>query len=277
MPLAAWCQGDWQGRLLDLGHLPLFAALTLLPWACLGPGLSRPVLIALAVAGVAEVVQGWVGRTPDPLDFLRGALGALAAAGYLLLAAALLAWPVLDAAPPVLDAYEGTRAFPTLADYGRPRELLRWHCRQAGLARVPDPSHPDSWAGRLDFFPGPGPHTSGAIRPVVRDFSAYRRLCCAFRVGEGPPQLVVSVRSGRGSRCETHYQVQRLYPAGEHSVRFDLAAVAPKAGPRPPDLPGVEVVQFFVYSPEGPAPFTRTAFGWRSERPCRASRVMSWF
>jgi hypothetical protein len=206
LPLPDWCQGDWQARLLDFGHVPLFAALTLLLWACLGPGLWRPVLIAVALAGAAEVAQGWVGgRTPDALDFLRGSLGALAAAagvgawrarafptraaGFLLLAAALLAWPVLEAAPPLLGAYEGARDFPTLADFRRPRELLRWECRQASLARVADPSRPGSWAGRLELFPGPDSYPSGTLRPVVRDFTGYRRLCCAFRVSEGPFEL----------------------------------------------------------------------------------------
>src|SRR5438067_789173 len=109
-PLPHFWRGVWQSKFFDLGHVPLFAALTLLLWAVLGPGLVRPVLIALAVAGLAEIVQNWVGRTGDLLDFVRGALGSLAAAaiirawqarsrrlraaGCLLLAAGLVAWPV---------------------------------------------------------------------------------------------------------------------------------------------------------------------------------------
>src|SRR5947209_7295467 len=77
-PLPGSWQGAWRSKVLDLGHVPLFAALTVLLWASLGPGLFRPVLVALAAAGVGEVFQTWApGRTPDLLDFLRGALGAL--------------------------------------------------------------------------------------------------------------------------------------------------------------------------------------------------------
>jgi hypothetical protein len=91
---------------------------------------------------------------------------------------------------------------------------------------------------------------------VVRDFSNYRRLCCAFRVVEGPLDLVISVRSGRGALIQTHYDVQRPYPAGEHLVRLDLAVIAPKARPRPLDLSDVEAVQFFVCRPD----VTRTVY-----------------
>jgi hypothetical protein len=114
---------------------------------------------------------------------------------------------------------------------------------------VADPSHPGSWVGRLEFFPGPGPYPSGTLRPVVRDFIGYRRLCCAFRVGERPLELVISVRSGRGGRGQTHYQTQRSYPAGDHVLRLDLAAIAAKARPRPLDLSDVEAVQFFLCMP----------------------------
>jgi len=74
-----------------------------------------------------------VQRTPDWGDFVRGVLGASAGAvcvhawrrrrnGLRLLAAsvlvaALLAWPVLDAGPWLLDAYEGYRDFPVIASF----------------------------------------------------------------------------------------------------------------------------------------------------------------
>src|SRR3954454_1556139 len=80
VPLPASWRGIWQSKVLDLGHVPLFAVLTLLLWTLLGPGLLRAVLTTLAVAVLGEICQGWVGRTPGLLDALWGALGALAAA-----------------------------------------------------------------------------------------------------------------------------------------------------------------------------------------------------
>jgi hypothetical protein len=70
-------------------------------------------------------------------------------------------------------------------------------------------------------------------------------------VVEGPLDLVISVRSGRGARGQTHYDIQRPYPAGEHLVRLDLAVIAPKARPRPLDLSDAEAVHLFVCRPEG--------------------------
>ncbi|HEY8505726.1 MAG TPA: hypothetical protein VIL46_14170, partial [Gemmataceae bacterium] len=268
VPLPGSWRGIWQARLLNLAHVPLFAALTWFLWRLLGPGLTRPVLIAVALAGLTELAQDWTGRSGGFADFLFGAAGAFAAAagirvrrarglparaGYLLLAAGLLAWPLAETAPYLVDAYEGSRAFPTLADFHTRRELLRWRCRQAELRRVPAPGRPGAWSGRLDFFPGPHPYPYGALRPIVRDFRAHRWLCCSFAVEEGPLDLVISLRSGPGEWGETcHYQRQQRFGPGEHLVRFDLPAVAPKADPRPLDLSDVWIIQFFLVRPQDP-------------------------
>jgi hypothetical protein len=273
-PLPVSWQGPWQGRLLDLGHVPLFAALTVLLWASLRPGLFWPVVIAAAAAGLGEVFQTWVpNRTGNFFDFLRGALGALAAAAgirawqargrplragsYLLLLAGLVAWPLLDAAPYLADAYQGARAFPTLADFHTERQLLRWDSRQAALARTADPQDSGTPVGRLDFFPGPDPYSAESMHPVIRDFTAYRWLCCSFRVEGEPLELTTKVRSGPGAwGGSTHYQEEGRYAAGEHVFRLDLTAVAPKARPRPLDLSDVSTVQLFVIRPET----TRTVY-----------------
>jgi hypothetical protein len=44
--------------------------------------------------------------------------------------------------------------------------------------------------------------------------------------------------------------VQRPYPAGEHLVQVDLAAIAQKASAHPLDLSDVEAVQSFIDCPE---------------------------
>jgi hypothetical protein len=268
-PLPHFWHGVWQSKFFDLGHVPLFAALTLLLWAVLGPGLVRPVLIALAVAGLAEIVQTWVDRTGDFLDFLRGALGAFAAAagvrawqlrrrrllatGYLALIVGLVSWPVYDSGPYLLDAWEGARAFPVLADFHTPFALRRWRWRQADLTRTADPLHPGAWAGRLEFFPGERPYPYGALRPILRDFHAYRWLCCSLVVEEKPLELVISIRSGPGDAGETtHYQEPHVCPVGEHPIWINLPAVAPKANPMPLDLSDVWIIQFFLDHPPEP-------------------------
>src|SRR5262245_11348990 len=113
-PLPSAWMGPWQGKILDLGHVPLFAVLVVVLRGT-GNSLGLSLLAAVAVAGVAEVVQPHVGRTGDWGDFARGVLGALAGAaavrawqrrrsprrlaGYLALVVALPAWPVAVALP----------------------------------------------------------------------------------------------------------------------------------------------------------------------------------
>lgn len=283
MPLPGHWRGIWQSKLFDLGHVPLFAALTWLLWRLCGPNLITPVMLAIAIAGLAELAQQLVGRSGSWLDFVNGACGALAAgtglwawqslnpsspaplplsgsgekarrplqgALGLLLVTAGVAWPVYDAAPYLVDACEGAEAFPTLADFRTSRELLRWRTRQAELTRV---ERDGAWAGRLHFLPGDAPDPYGALRPIRRDFTEYRWLCCAFDVEGGPLELVISIRSGSGDLEETtHYQEMRRYSPGANVVRLDLPAVAPKANPRPLDLTDVWIIQFFLEQPRTP-------------------------
>jgi len=256
-----WSRG-WRGSILDLGHVPLFAALTL-AWVRRDRSPLPPALCAAGLAGVAELVQAGVGRNPDWGDFLRGVLGALAAAagvaawrarrtprraaGFVLVVAGLLAWPLLDIGPRLLDAARGYRDFPVLADFRTDSELVRWEPAQAVLTRTADPDRPDGWVGRLELQPGPEPYPGASLEPITGDFRGYRRLCCSFGVEGGPLEVVISVRSGAGEgRPTTHYQTGRVYGSGPHTVRLELPEVAPRARPRPLDLSDVRAVQFFT-------------------------------
>src|SRR5207244_266808 len=70
--------GPWQSKFFDLGHVPLFAALTLFLWRVLRRR-WLPCAISLSLAGLTEVAQAFTGRSADVLDFLRGAAGVGAA------------------------------------------------------------------------------------------------------------------------------------------------------------------------------------------------------
>jgi hypothetical protein len=271
-PLPVGWQTGWRAKLLDFGHVPLFAVLVVALRGGLGLRLGWSVVVAVAAAGLVEVIQPAVGRTGDWGDFIHGTLGALAGAavvraiecrhrraravGCLVLAAGLVAWPVVEVVPYLADAVEAHQAFPVLAGFETDRELLRWECRQAELTRIP--YRPGGWVGRLDLFPGPHDYPSAALRPVVGDFRGYRSLCCGFRVVGDPLELVISVRSGTPDRHRTtHAQVGRTYAAGDHVVRLDLAAlVAAAEEPDPLDLSDVRYVQFFAVRPTA----TRTVF-----------------
>jgi hypothetical protein len=255
VPLPADCLGIWQGKLLDFGHVPLFAAFVLALRIGWGLSLGRALALAILSAGLAEIVQPWAGRTGDWADFLRGGLGALAAAaairayksrktplraaGYLALGFAFVVWPVVEVAPYAIDTVEGRREFPVLAEFSTERDLLRWECTQATLAL-------DADGARLELFSGSGEYSGAALRPAVSDFSGYRRLCWEFRVAGEPADLVVSVRTSAGGEKTAHAQVGRRYGVGTHVARFDLAAMAARGQPSPLDLSNVRYVQLFA-------------------------------
>src|SRR5262245_38712753 len=123
MPLPRSWDGPWQGKLFDLGHVPLFFALTLFLWRVLNRSWLRALVISLTLGALTELVQDSFGRTSSVLDFVRDVLGAACAfvavhaaqgprtflrlAGHAFILVALLACPLADAAPTLLAAYAG--------------------------------------------------------------------------------------------------------------------------------------------------------------------------
>jgi hypothetical protein len=264
VPLPGAWRGLWQSKVLDLGHVPLFALLTVLVWRRLGPGVLGPIAIAVGLAAAGEVLQGLVGRSAGLRDFVRGALGALAAGagiaawqarlrpaqafGWLLAVAALIAWPLYDAVPYLIDAWEGSRDFPVLAQFRTERELLRWQWRQAEMTRIPAA---EGGAARVTFLPGPESYPYAALRPIRRDLRGYREVCFSLTVPGESLELVISLRSGSGDPdATTHYQEPRRLSRGPHVIRLDLAEVAPKANPRPLDLDDLWIIQLFLEHPQ---------------------------
>jgi hypothetical protein len=266
-PIPVRWQGDWQGKFFDLGHVPLFGVMTVLLRLLLPrPWYAAP-LIALTEAALAEVAQNYVGRDGNFPDFLRGGLGVFAAlvalrawqerpgilrlGCYALALAGLLAWPVGDAAPWLLDALDGFRSFPILAEFGTAREVRRWHCDQAALERMQDPARPGQWVGCLELLPGPQQYPGAVLHPIVRDWRQYGRLCWAFRVENEHLDLVFSLRSGPDAQGQTtHYQQGRRFGRGNHLFEVDLLRAAREAEEGPLDLSNVRAVQIFTESPE---------------------------
>jgi hypothetical protein len=252
--------GVWQGQILDFGHVPLFAALVLALRVGMGSPLWRPLFAAIALAGLAEVVQPFVGRTGDWVDFLRGTLGALSAGAairawesrrarvracaYLALALALPVWPIIEITPYLTDEMTGRRAFPVLASFSTDHELLRWECEQATLTR----GEPGC---RVDFLTGPAEYSGVALRPIVCDFRDYRWLCCEFEVIGAPLELATSIRTGMNDpNRTTHTDIAQRCSGGHHIARLDLAAMAAQGRPEPLDLSDVRSVILFVVRPQ---------------------------
>jgi hypothetical protein len=273
MPLPRSWEGPWQSKLFDLGHVALFFTLTLFLWLTLNRSWAWALGFSLGLGGLAELVQDYFGRTGSLLDFVRDVLGAATAvvvvrawqgprtvlrlAGHALAVVALLAWPVADVAPRLLDAYEGYRDFPTLADFATDGQMIRWECSQATLRRVPDPGQLSGWSVRLELLTGPREYPGAIFQPIVRDWSGRRRLCCSFTVPDRPLLVVISVRGHNGvGSSSTHYDHGKTYPADTHTLRLDLDEIARKAEPGRLDLSGIREMLVFTIRPAG----TRTLY-----------------
>jgi hypothetical protein len=269
MPLPASWHGDWQSKFFDLGHVPLFGALTIYLWFVLGRSWLWPPLIALVLAGLAELVQDQFGRTGNLLDFVRGALGITAAlvalhfwqgprrlaelAIHALAIVALVAWPVVDSVPLLLDAWEASRSFPTLSDFASERQMLRWRCNeQATLQRIADPKQPSGTSGQLVLRPGPDPYPAAALQFAVRDWTGKQQICCTFTVPGEPLILVFSIRARSADGRSCNFQFEKTYAVGTHTIRLDLAAVAPLAKPAPLNLTDVRRLLVFTYRSDRP-------------------------
>jgi hypothetical protein len=231
-PLPPTLLGPWQGKILDLGHVPLFALLVVVLRFAFRVPLVWPLLLAVVVAGLAEVVQPRFGRTRDWVDFVGGALGSLAGvtsvlayqsrrsprrlALFLLLTLALPAWPVAHALPYLRDTVAGRRAFPVLIDFTTDDQLKRWEVHQASVGRD----------GTVELRPGGDIFSWVAFRPMKGDFRGYGYLCCEFEVVGESVDWVTSVRTAKADgRHTSHGQVGWRFAPGGHAVRIELASL----------------------------------------------------
>lgn len=266
VPLPRAYAGGWRWHLLNFGHVPLFAGLTVALWRACGKVWYRPVVLALGLAGVAELVQPLVGRSGDLPDFLRGAAGVLVAGvglrvaegpatwgrwlGHGLIMVGLVAYPIYESGPTLWDAVEGYLDFPVLADLSDPGQLRRWESDQASLRCAADPLRSGAVAGRIEFRPGDRPYPSVTLTHVVRDFTAYRRLRWEFVVEGEPVTLVFSLRGAPNASGRTsHFQYSRTFTVGEHIADMDLFDAALLARPDELDRGEVAWSQLFVVKP----------------------------
>jgi hypothetical protein len=263
IPLPLAWEGGWRSRLFDLGHVPLFAVITLVLAHVFG-GWHWGVMAALSLAALIEFAQHFVGRSGDLADFLRGAAGVLAAGAsllaikstsrfykvvYSLLAIGFVAVPAIEVGPRLIDAVDGISHFPVLADFSTDRQQMRWQCRQATLTRMQDPDRPEAFVGRLEFRPGRRDYPGALLEHISRDFTGYNRLCWSFTVEGGPVTLMFSLR-GRPGPDTCHYQFGQTFGPGEHEAVMDLPTAICLARPRPLIQADLWWSQVFIVRPQ---------------------------
>lgn len=271
LPLPHVWKATWRAKLLDLGHIPLFAFLTLCVYWTAQRGQWFAFVLATSVAALCETAQAAVHRSADFFDFLRGVAGSLLAVvclqafkpimsarrlvGYLVLAVAILAWPIADAFPKLWDAYTAYSSFPVICDFQTRWESVRWMKENMQIERVASEQSSGRWVGRMEFFSGSTRSSGAVLFPVVRDWTGYHQLCCEFYVPEDPMSILISIRDGRKVTGPLkRFDLEREYSAGDHRVCIDLEALARGEEFAPLDLSRVE--SFHLVLPNSDRPRT---------------------
>jgi hypothetical protein len=267
VPLSNPWQQAWRQKALDLAHLPLFALVTCALYRAAGRSWPRAVLAASLVALAGELGQWFAGRWANAEDFVRGLLGCLLSvllwwcwrsrrsagrcAAAMLAVLAVLAWPVADAGPILLDAWYGHQQFPVLCDFSGRWETLRWHTSQARLLRTDDPEITGLAAARLEFQSGSDQFAAATLTPVVPNWSGRRRLCVQVEVADEPIELYFKVRDYReANEYFDRFNGRRRLPPGRHTVSFSLTEIAGAPRGTPLDLAAVHSLEIFTSAAE---------------------------
>jgi VanZ family protein len=252
----------------DLGHVPLFAGVTLVLFSVVRGGRRRRALVAFIasalVAGGVEILQMAIPTREASLDdFGRGVAGAL------LTLAGIASWNrgrawrlvfvtlsvsvagagvwLLVAQADIVRAFE--RQMPLLAGFEQSWELDRWHAKPATtmLRRRGNASEGD-WSLEIDCQGGEYPGVS--IEGFAPDWRRYRALVwSAYLPGSKPLQLTVRIDDDLGDIYGTRFvSIVELEP-GSGTYRIGLDRVA-SALPHPMNLAQITELHFFLDHPD---------------------------
>ncbi len=253
----------------DLGHVPLFAAVTLAAFALARGHAARRAWFALAIAtalaGGAELLQAFIPtREASVDDFVRGVGGEfLALAGiaswrrsrewrfaFALLSstvAAVLLWSVADKVR-VVQAFD--RQMPTLASFEHDWELGRWHAKPGTtIVRSRDFHADGGWSLAVqcsrDVYPGV------SIEGFKPDWRSYRLLTwSAFVPGTTALELTLRIDDDLGERYGTRFVAIVPLQPGAGTYHIDLDRVARALPAHRMNLAQITEVHFFLDHPD---------------------------
>lgn len=253
--------------LLDGLHFPLFAVLAwlLLAWRpSAGWRFTAAALAALvALGGLIEIVQPWVGRTTSLRDWTLGSIGALAAAlafrarraggrpAQYSLGLVALGLTVAVAAPAVIYAADGWRArrdFPLLASFESRRELGRWRVRGVTAARSLE--HATHGRQSLVITSGAAPYAGLFLAEAPRDWSRFRHLHLdAYVPGAHPVAVWIRLDDRRNAPYDDRAQVLLNLAPGPQQVTVSRDQLDPTPGGRPIRWDRVRTCGLFFHRP----------------------------
>jgi hypothetical protein len=256
-------------EILNLGHFPLFGLVAYLLLAAQTGRRSRSKDLLLsfvgtvALAAVAELGQGLVGRNVELKDFLHGVLGVAVLLGgvyayrqrrpllvgvHAAFAVASLTLVLVPVARLVLAAPKFARAFPHLASFEASWELAHWQPMScAKLARSQTVSTQGGWS--LEVACPPCSYPGAGLSDFPKDWSAYRALQFDTYVSDADTlRLYVRIDSQARGEARPHRFTRSfcLHPGwNQVIVPLDELARARGAPPR-----NVRLCLFFLRRPQ---------------------------
>lgn len=255
--------------LFNFGHVPMFLALTLL-MAWLFGTRWWVFLLALVAPVLGEVIQAFApSRNVDIVDLWHGVVGMLVAwiwciggrltrpviVGKSILSAVLLAFPLADVAPHLVDVPLGHLQFPVLADFSNWGQESRWRPHGAEVKRVRLPG--TGPAGRLDFrADGDREYPGAEYIPVVVDWSNYDVLEIDFETAE-PIELHLTLRDQRPrNNYQERFNMAADFAPGVHRLRLPFAKINEAVQNGPLDFTRIDALNFYLLAEDTPASIT---------------------
>lgn len=265
----------------DLGHVPLFAILTVA--VCRLPvcaRLSVPVLavvctlLVLAGGFAIEWAQLLVGRSFEYADVLSDLLGSYiglslylalkpvmrpAGRAVLVILAMLLVLVSLKPMAVVLaDEYVMREEFPVLADFETPFELTRWDTNLAQLHVSREPVRYGEKSLRVDFMAGEYPDIT--LRDFPGDWSGFKSVrFSVYSTLASPAEMVLKIydrqHASSGYEYADRFNRELNIDPGwnDIEVRMDDVSDAPEG--RNMDLENITSFSLFMERLEQPAVF----------------------
>ena len=263
-PLPNSYRAPWVTKLLDLGHIPLFAMVTWIVWYLIGRRVILAGGLSVVLAGLLEGGQLFSGRNVDLEDALRSGLGVLlgcvgirvacsamsrlrGACVMLACGSLLLAWPVWDAVPVFVGAWRAYQAFPVVCDFRAPQDPARWRAYSATIHRESASASDCQWVGCMTRNAGSDAYWGGSLFPVVQDWSLYKEVCCEFSFSGEPLRILISVRDGRKvAPPAQRFDSVDVYEPGTHRVCFDLSSLRRGGRFSPLDVTSIQSFHFEI-------------------------------
>ena len=256
--------------LWDTMHGPafaLFAAILVFAIPKKTPSQAKAVAVGVWIflvlcGGLAEIVQGFVGRSASWHDVVSNTLGVTAGVLWAstrgsrskhvrrrATAVALLLLCIVAIKVPAtfVDCIYQEMEKPRLASFERPLEMIRWEAYNGRISRVKD--HATHGLFAVCLQPEDREYSGIFSRKLVSDWSQYKTLVLDITLDDGRRpgdeedaarlKLIVQIKDYVGiKKCDPAHQFERTFQLapGNHEIRIPLADLNDESENRKLDL-----------------------------------------